>query len=426
MRNPVSRGVTALALGAFVALSAGPFKNAQGAQPAPVRGDDWTEEQLSVLATLRLSELAALPDDPSNAWQNSAAAAALGKKLFFDTRFSGNGAVACATCHDPSRQFQDGRPVGKGVGTGTRRSMPIVASGYGSWLFWDGRKDSLWSQALGPLEDPLEHGGNRLQYARLMQQHYGQAYSELFGPLPDFSNLPDDASPAGSSLEQTNWWDMDESAREAVSRVFANMGKAIAAYERTLRHEPSRLDRYITDLLDGKRQAESSLTPREVRGLRLFIGKGQCLSCHDGPLLTDQQFHNTGVPPRDAKSPDSGRAAAVAKIRADEFNCIGRYSDARPEQCQELRFLADGEENAGAFKTPGLRGVATRPPYMHAGQFAALEEVLRHYVDAPQAAMGRSELNSLHGRASRSREGRQPIRLTAAEQQDLVAFLHAL
>jgi len=220
---------------------------------------------------------------------------------------------------------------------------------------------------------------------------------------------------------------MNPATRDAVSRVFANMGKAIAAYESTLQHEPSRLDEYIEAELSAELQGRTILTPQEIRGLRLFIGKGQCLSCHNGPLLTDQQFHNTGVPPRDLGRNNAGRAAAISRVREDEFNCAGRFSDAGPQQCQELRFLAEDHHNEGAFKTPGLRGVATRPPYMHAGQFASLEEVLRHYVDAPRAVTGRSELTPPHGGAAgRGGERRLPIRLSAAEQRDLAAFLHAL
>ncbi|HUG73189.1 MAG TPA: cytochrome c peroxidase, partial [Steroidobacteraceae bacterium] len=345
----------------------------QAAAPPIGVSRSWNRQDLAVLASLRLSELPGAPDDPSNAWDDSAAAAALGKLLFFDPRFSRNQAVSCSSCHDPARQFQDGRKVGEGVGVGSRRSMPIVAAGYSPWLFWDGRKDSLWSQALGPLEDPLEHGGNRLRYARLMQSHYSQSYVDLFGPMPDLGGLPEDASPLGTAADQQAWRAMEPAARDAVSRVFANMGKAIAAYERSLHHEPSRLDRYIEQLLGSDLGGPAVLTPQEVRGLRLFIGKGDCVSCHNGPLFTDQQFHNTGVPPRDANRPDPGRAAATARVRGDEFNCLGPYSDANPDQCQELRFLAEGDAQLeGAFKTPGLRGVALRPPYMHAGQFASL------------------------------------------------------
>lgn len=392
----------------------------------------WSAEELSVLASLQLSQLPPAPKDPSNAYESSPAAIALGRQLFSDADLSRNQAVSCASCHDPNRQFQDGRAVGQGVGTGSRRSMPIVAAGYGRWLFWDGRKDSLWSQALGPLEDAVEHGGNRTRYARRIQAHYRQAYQDLYGALPDLNRLPMDASPLGTDAEKAAWQSMGEADRDNVSRIFANMGKAIAAFEKSLRHGESRLDRYLDETVNGKSASRSSLDRRQVNGLRLFIGKGQCVSCHSGPLLTDQHFHNTGVPQRDANAPDRGRAAALAKVRQDEFNCLGRYSDAKPGQCEELRFMVRQDPGLeGAFKTPGLREVALRPPYMHSGQLAALEEVVKHYVTAPHATVGHSELTHTHpnapgAAASSGHAERQPITLSPEEQADLVAFLRAL
>ena len=370
-----------------------------------------------------------MPIDPSNAVERLPAAIELGQRLFADTRFSANGAVSCASCHDPRKQFQDGLPVSRGLGTGSRRAMPIVGVGHSTWLFWDGRKDSLWAQALGPLEDVVEHGGNRTRYARLLASNYSKDYESLFGAMPRLDGLPRDAGPHGSAAEKAAWAAMDPRQREAVSRVFANMGKAIAAYEKSLQHQPSRLDRYA-DAVEASRTADLAvLQPGEVRGLRLFIGKGQCVSCHNGPLLTDQQFHNTGVPPRDPARPDLGRADATAKVRSDEFNCLGPFSDAKPGQCQELRFMVDDDPALlGAFKTPGLRGVAQRAPYMHAGQLATLEQVVRHYIAAPHAAVGHSELTHQHagGAAVPRHAERAPIDLTDAEVADLVSFLGTL
>jgi cytochrome c peroxidase len=221
---------------------------------------------------------------------------------------------------------------------------------------------------------------------------------------------------------------MDGRQRENVSRVFSNMGKAIAAYEKSLQHEPTRLDRYIDAVVSGNPAAREMLQPNEVKGLRLFVGKAQCVSCHNGPLFTDQQFHNTGVPPRVAANPDRGRAGATVKVRSDEFNCLGPFSDANAGQCQELRFMVtDDPALEGAFKTPGLRGVAQRPPYMHAGQFTTLEQVVRHYVAAPHAAVGHSELTHRHAGAAASQHAeRAPIELSDAELADLVSFLNAL
>ena len=157
----------------------------------------------------------------------------LGRALFFDTRFSANGEVACATCHLPDRQFQDDRALAQGVGRTDRRTMPIAGMAHSPFLFWDGRKDSLWAQALGPLESAVEHGGDRTQYAHVVADHYPTEYEAVFGPLPDL-----DASrrtPARSQTRRRPQPGMMTAAdREAVNTVFANIGKAIAAYERTI------------------------------------------------------------------------------------------------------------------------------------------------------------------------------------------------
>jgi cytochrome c peroxidase len=388
----------------------------------------WSTDEKAVLASLSLKRLPPVPADPSNAVERKPAGIELGQHLFNDARLSRNGAVSCASCHDPARQFQDGLPVSQGVGTGSRRAMPIVGAGHATWLFWDGRKDSLWSQALGPLEDAVEHGTNRTRVAHLVAANHRRDYEALFGALPRLDGLPGDAGPKGNAAEQVAWAAIDPRRREEVSRVFANVGKTIAAYENSLLHAATRLDGYIDTVLRGDAASREMLRADEVRGLRLFIGKAQCVSCHNGPLFSDQQFHNTGVPPRDAARPDRGRTAATAVVRGDEFNCLGPFSDARPDQCQELRFMVtDDPALEGAFKTPGLRGVAGRAPYMHAGQFATLEQVVRHYVAAPHAAVGHSELTHRHaGAAAPKHAERAPIELSDAELADLVSFLGTL
>jgi cytochrome c peroxidase len=402
---------------------------ADAGEPPPAAGlVRWSADERAVLASLSLKRLPPVPADPSNAVERQPAAIELGRRLFEDARLSRNGAVSCATCHDPAKQFQDGLPVSQGVGTGSRRAMPIVGAGHSPWLFWDGRKDSLWAQALGPLEDAVEHGTNRTRVAHLVATHLRRDYVEVFGPLPPLDGLPSDAGPKGSAAEQAAWAAIDTRRRQDVSRVFANVGKAIAAYEKSLQHEPTRLDAYIDAVRRNDAAARGLLRADETRGLRLFIGKAQCASCHNGPLFSDQQFHNTGVPPRDAARPDRGRAAATAEVRSDEFNCLGPFSDARPEQCQELRFMvSDDPALEGAFKTPGLRGVAGRPLYMHAGQLATLEQVVRHYIAAPRAVVGHSELTHRGAVAAPPKHAeRAPIELSDAEIADLVSFLGTL
>ncbi len=157
----------------------------------------------------------------------------------------------------------------------------------------------------------------------------------------------------------------------------------------------------------------SALTPEEVAGLRLFISKAQCINCHNGPLFTDNYFHNTGVPARAGLPPDIGRAKGAQQVRDNEFNCLSRYSDARPEDCPELRFMiATGAELEGAFKPSSLRSIAKTSPYMHAGHFASLQEVLEHYNRAPAAPVGDTEL--------------KPLNLSVTELAHLEAFLRGL
>jgi cytochrome c peroxidase len=373
----------------------------------------WSAEEIEAIGSLWLGALEPLPPDPSNRYADDPAAVAFGHKLFFDARLSSNGEVSCASCHMPDREFQDGRPRGIGVGTTDRRTMPIAGTAYSPWQFWDGRKDSQWAQALGPLESPVEHGGSRTQYAHVVAEHYRAEYEAIFGPLPDLSGLPRHAGPVPDSAARAAWEGMTPGERESVNRIFANIGKAIAAYERRIQYGPTRFDRYAEGLVREGRAPVGVLSKDEEAGLRLFIGKAKCIDCHNGPLLTNNDFHNIGVPAARGLDADRGRAVGAAQVLGDEFNCKSRYSDALPEECTALEFIvAEGHALEGAFKTPSLRGVAGRAPYMHAGQFATLREVLRHYNEAPAAPVGHTELERL--------------RLSEKELAQLEAYLRTL
>ncbi len=377
----------------------------------------WSAKERTTLHSLWIGSLKPLPPDPSNKYGDDLRAARLGQKLFFDTRFSSNGKVACATCHHPDQLFQDGLPLAIGVGITTRRTMTIIGTAYSPWFFWDGSTDSQWSQATDPMEGPDEHGGTRGQYAHLIADFYRTEYEAIFGPLPDLSNtrrFPILAGPVENQAASKRWNEMRPEDRMSVSRVYANMGKAIAAYERKIMPGPSRFDQYVEAVLkDDLRKARSRLTPHEVAGLRLFIGKGECTKCHNGPLFTNNDFHNTGVPAAPNLSADIGRAKGAVQVLKDEFNCLGPFSDASTDHCAELRFMVvDEKRAAGQFKPPSLRNVAERAPYMHAGQFKTLEEVLGHYNRAPAAPVGKSEL--------------KPLGLTDTEIADLIAFLKTL
>ena len=377
----------------------------------------WSRDEVALLRGLSLSSLPPLPPDPSNRYADDRQAALLGQRLFFDTRLSVDGTVACATCHLPAQQFQDGIPLGRGVGTTTRRTMPLAGVAYSPWLFWDGRKDSLWAQALGPLESPVEHGGSRTQYAHLVARHYRAEYEAIFGPLPDLADearFPPAAGPVADPQASAAWAAMAAADREAVTRVYANIGKAIAAYERQIMPGRTRFDAYVDAVAAGDAATMAqALTPDEVAGLRLFIGKAQCINCHNGPLLTNNDFHNTGVPSSPGLPEDTGRADGLRQVLTDEFNCLSPSSDAEPADCGELRFArVDEHEQRRQFKPPSLRNVAERAPYMHAGQFASLRQVLEHYNRAPAAPAGHSEL--------------EPLGLTETELEQLEAFLRAL
>lgn len=377
-------------------------------------GSTWSKDELARLQALWIGSLPPLPSDPSNAFGDDPRAAAFGHKLFFDSRFSINGQVACGTCHLPDRLFQDGKPLAQGVGTTNRRTMTVIGTAYSPWLFWDGRKDSLWAQALGPMENPVEHGGDRTQYAHLVAQYYRSEYEMLFGPLPALAHLPEHAGPVPDEKASTAWEEMAEADRQTVTRIYANLGKAISAYERRLQPGAARFDIYVQALLENDlKTARKTLSTDEIAGLKLFIGRADCTQCHNGALFTDNHFHNTGVPVADGLPEDSGRALGARQVLSDEFNCLGAYSDAGPDDCAELRYMiAEGEDLLRQFKPPSMRNVARRGPYMHAGQFATLEEVLRHYNTAPAAPAGHSEI--------------KPLNLSEQELNQIIAFLKAL
>jgi cytochrome c peroxidase len=373
----------------------------------------WSGDELKRIQSLSLASLPPLRPDPSNRVSDDPAAAALGKALFSDTRLSANGAVSCATCHKPERQFQDDLPVGHGMAVGTRRTMPIAGTAYFPFLFWDGRKDSQWSQALGPLENPAEHGADRIMVVHLVAAGYRPQYEAIFGPLPDLTGLPQHAMPAGPPAAVAAWNGIPAARQMDIDRAYANIGKAIAAFERTIGPQPTRFDAYAAALADGKQtDADAILNEHERAGLKLFIGQGNCVTCHNGPLLTDNAFHNLALPRTDATA-DAGRSASVLAVKSDPFNCLGPFSDAKSQACTELKFMETSSPDlVGAFRSPSLRGVALRPPYMHAGQFATLHDVLAHYNRAPAAAFGNTEL--------------KPLALSDRQLADLEAFLKTL
>ena len=384
-----------------------------GAKPQP-----WNAEEVVVLRSLWLNGLGQLPPDPSNAVADDPRAAQLGEKLFNDARFSANGAISCATCHQLIRNFTDGLPKGQALGMSRRNTPSIVGTAYSPWLYWDGRRDSQWAQALSPLEDPHEHGSNRMHVVREIagDEGYRGVYEALFGKLPDLDDLqrfPLAAAPGSNTEWRRAWQSMVEVDRNAINRAFANVGKIIAAFERTLLPPPTRFDDYVAAVAaDDVPAARLLLSDDEVRGLRLFIGAAGCTQCHNGPLLTNNEFHNTGVLSAATEIPDKGRVVGVRQALEDTFNCLGAYSDDRERRCAELEFARTGPELVGAMRTPSLRNLRDTAPFMHKGQMSSMAEVLEHYNNAADAMIGHNEA--------------KPLSLRRSELHQLEAFLGTL
>ncbi len=354
---------------------------------------EWTSAEITLLQTLWLSSLPELSPDASNAVADNPRAASFGRQLFFDTRLSANGAISCATCHQQERRFTDGLQKAQAIGTTARHTPSIAGSAYSPWQFWDGRRDSQWSQALAPLEDKNEHATNRAQVVSLITQDgtYRSQYESLFGPLPD-EKEPDPF---------------------LLNVAFANIGKSIAAFERTIMPTASRFDEYVQALVDADAEQQRKLfSDDEVWGLRLFIGEANCMQCHNGPLFTNHEFHNTGVISFPGDVPDKARVSGVQEVLANEFNCKGPYSDDPELRCDELDFARTGPDLIGAFKTPSLRNLENTAPFMHKGQLATIADVLQHYNEAPDSMIGHNEA--------------KPLGLGSRELSQLESFLGTL
>jgi len=391
----------------------------------------WTAKEKAILKTLMLASLPTPEPDPSNAFADNPKAAALGKKLFFDERLSINGKVSCATCHKLELSFTDGLSLSHGVGVTERNAPTIIGNAYSPWMFLDGRKDSVWAQALGPLESAVEHGGSRTQYAHLLAANYKPAYEAIFGKFPDLSDakrFPPKAGPVEDKEAKAAWDKMPAEDQETINRIFANMGKAIAAAERPVVPLTATFDTYVAAVLAGDSETMAKVyTPDQEAGLRVYIGKGKCLGCHTGPLFTNNTFHNIGVQkmiphagmkamegtPMPELAIDDGRASGVGKVLADEFNCLGKYSDAKnPEACKVKALEASKALTATMleqFRTTTLRNIAETAPYMHDGKMQTLEEVVEHY----DLGFKGNPLTP-------------PLGLTKEEKAQLVAFMKTL
>ncbi|MBE3076009.1 MAG: cytochrome-c peroxidase [Actinobacteria bacterium] len=236
-----------------------------------------TQLNVQQLGPQRLGPLPAVVVPPGN--PPSSAKIHLGKQLYFDTRLSSDGTVACATCHDPLRGWTDAGPTSKGIRgqMGGRRSPPVSNAAYSPLQFWDGRAASLEEQAKGPIQNPVEMGNTHEVMIRTLDTipGYVEAFRRVFGEGP-------------MTVQQ--------------------VADAIAAFERTVVTTDSRFDRYV-------RGEDDALTPIEKQGLEIFNGKGHCTACHWGPNFSDGRFHNIGVAEKDPRNPDQGRYVVTKNPR---------------------------------------------------------------------------------------------------------------
>jgi cytochrome c peroxidase len=398
--------------------------------------DVFTEEEFEQIR--ELGPLPEVPADPTNRYADDEAAAVFGQRLFFEKSYASalsiadpalgavgeRGKIACASCHDPANYYTDtrSRPNSTSLGvTWTLRNTPtLVNVAFYDWTSWIGW-DSLWYQSANGCESAANFGGNRLEYAHMLYRKYRADYNAIFPvPLdpaldpaaPDAARFPAQGKPkANATLPDGPWEQMTAADRDIINVIMANIGKAIAAYERRLVSRNAPIDRYI----EGDYTA---LSPAAKRGLRLFIGKAGCVDCHSGPTFSDQKFHNTGIPQTGINVPrvDNGRFDELPKTLANAFNGRGNYSDDQAAGARKLDGMQVTDDLKGLFRTSALRHIALTGPYMHTGGLMTLEAVVQFYNQGGGTA-------SFSGVKS---PAMVPLLLSEEEQGDLVAFLRTL
>ena len=333
-----------------------------------------------------------IPPDPSNRVSGKAEAIAFGRLLFFDTRLSESGDRSCASCHDPARAFADAKPRSVGIAPVDRNSIALANLRLNRWFGWDGKSDSLWAQSIHPILDRRELGATAELIAGRVADSADlrAAYGSVFGTRP-----------AGARPET----------------LLVDLAKALAAYQETLTTPSTAFDRFRDALETDDWAAIAAYPEAAKRGLRLFLGRGNCALCHSGPNFTNGEFHDVGI--RHFAAPgrvDPGRHGGIAAMKASPFNLLGPYSDdAARSTAAPTRFVEPLHRNWGEFRVPSLRNVGATAPYMHDGSLPDLAAVARHYSDIPE--------ERLHADGERLLV---PLRLSADEIADLLAFLRSL
>jgi cytochrome c peroxidase len=403
--------------------------------------DGFTQAEWAQIS--QFGPLGAVPTDPTNQYADSAAAAAFGQRLFFEKGYAGKivigsdgsngglgavdetGKVACASCHDPAHYYSDSRSnpnaLSLGVKWTSRNAPPLVNVAFYTWMSWGGKEDSLWYQGANGSESPANFGGNRLQFVHLLYAKYKNNYNGIF-PVPldpaldpaaaDHERFPPSGKPKAAAADADGPWELMAAAdRDIVNRTLANAGKCIAAYERLLVSRNAPIDKYIAG-------DYGALSASAKQGLKLFIGKAGCVSCHSGPTLSDQSFHNIGVPQTGANVPatDNGRFDDLTKTLTNTFNGQGAYSDDPTAGAAKLNGLTPSDEMKGKFRTAALRQIDETGPYTHDGYLATLADVVHFYN------LGGAET----GFAGTKDPRITPLDLNADEEALLVEFLKSL
>jgi len=315
----------------------------------------------------------------------------LGEKLYNDERFSVDGTISCASCHDPNRGFTDNLTVSVGHGglTGTRNAPTVINAAFYKSQFWDGREPDLEGQSKQPFVNPVEGG---------LPNH--EPILEIVRTDPDYqAAFKDVFDVEGPQLN------MD------------HVAKAIASFERSIVAGNSAFDRYYF------KGDQSALTEQQQRGFNLFTGQGRCVSCHtieqDHALFTDSRFHNIGIGINSIQEdvPRLAEAFLQAKAKGGEVDEIV-LTDNKSSELGRFA-VTDGFDDLGAFKTPTLRNVSLTAPYMHDGSLKTLKEVVIHYNNGGVTPASAKVNDFLSG-------GIRPLNMTDAQLNDLVAFLQAL
>lgn len=332
-----------------------------------------------------------LPGDSSNAVSGNDDAIRLGEMLFFDHALGNDSKFSCASCHDPGRNFTDGRATGQGRRSLQRNTTSLLNLKANRWYGWGGEGDSLWAQSIRPILalDEMAAAAQWVREVLLTRDRYRRLYRSAFGSRVD---------------------------RDDSELVLVNAGKALAAYQETLLSPRTAFDDFRDALISGDIAGIEAYPQSAQRGLKIFIGKGRCNLCHLGPKFSNGEFADVGISYFVANGVDAGRFRGIESLRANPYNLLGKYNDGdSSSNAVSTRQVHSTQRNWGEFRIPGLRGVAITAPYMHNGSLKTLRDVVMHYSEL--------DVERLH---SMTQGLLRPVKLSASEIDDLVSFLESL